>query len=325
MKFEYSAGAFVYFNEYGRSMFLVLTKQNGEKDLAKGHIEKGESAEDAAKREIYEETGIVPEFLPWFSSGTEYFFKQKGETIHKNVKFFIARTNSAEVRISKEHRGYEWMDYESMRKNLAYKDLREVMRHVKEYIDRYERMLKLNEEYGELPERQKEWKLSRSFVPGEGRLDARVMLVGQAPGQNEDTERRPFIGMSGKLLDRTLRKNSIQRKNAYITSIVQFFPPENRIPTQAEIEICKPFLMKQIEIIKPEYVVLMGNVPNSGILGIGSVESNHGKLIEKDGVKYIVTIHPAAAVRIKKKVHIIEEDFSMLGKLLKEDRRRQEG
>ena len=319
MIFEYSAGAFIYRNEEGRRLFLVLTKTNGEKDLAKGHIEKDETAEQAADREIFEETGIKPRFASGFNISTAYIFMKGGERIHKGVKFFIARADSDKVAISKEHVGYEWLSYDEMFEKVRYKDLRGIMPRVNAYIDRMESMDALNVEYGRLPKKTDGWGLSGAHVPGEGRLDAEVMLIGQAPGQKEDASGRPFVGMSGKLLDHLLRKNGIKRSDVYITSIVQFFPPKNRAPNRQEIALCKPFLLRQIGIIKPKYVVLMGNVPSGGILGISRVESHHGRIVEKDGIKYMITIHPAAAVRIKKKLPIIEADFERLGKLLKKD------
>ncbi len=319
MIFEYSAGAFIYRKRNGRSLFLVLTKTNGEMDLAKGHIEKGETAEQAAEREIFEETGMRPHLAPGFSASTTYFFMKNGEKVHKGVKFFIAKADSGTVRISKEHTGYRWMSYDEMFERVRYKDLREIMPRVNEYIGRMERMEALNEEYERLPKSIKGWNLSDAHVPGEGRLDANVMLIGQAPGQKEDASGRPFVGMSGKLLDRLLRKNGIKRCDIYITSIVQFFPPKNRAPNRHEIALCRPFLLRQIAIIRPKYVVLMGNVPSGGLLGVSHVESHHGKIMERDGIKYMITIHPAAAVRIKKKLPIIEADFEKLGKLLETD------
>jgi DNA polymerase len=143
------------------------------------------------------------------------------------------------------------------------------------------------------------------------------MLIGQAPGANEDKELRPFIGRSGKLLDSVLRRARINRKNTYITSVVQFFPPKNRIPTPEEIRICKPFLLRQIEIVRPRYVVLLGNVSSNAVLGRGEIEKNHGKLSSNGGIEYMATFHPAAALRFKDNYPLMVEDFKRFSQAMK--------
>ncbi len=95
---------------------------------------------------------------------------------------------------------------------------------------------KLNLEYSRLP-RGRNWKLSERFVPGEEPLDAEVMIIGQAPGRNEDIQKRPFIGASGKFLDRLIRLAGLDRKLIYVCSVVQFFPPKNRVPTEFKQEV----------------------------------------------------------------------------------------
>ncbi len=317
MRFEYSAGAFIYRIKGDKAEFLILTKSNGEHDLAKGHIEKGESAEAAAKREIKEETNLEPQLLPFFTTKTEYFFRSRGETIHKWVKYFIGKVApSQRVRISYEHKGYQWLGYGESLKALGHKDLAEIFPSVLEYIRRYERMEELNREYGRLPEKAKKWELSRRHVRGEGRLDAKIMILGQAPGRNEDVQLRPFIGRSGRLLERILKGAKIRRADAYITSVVQFFPPANRMPSRQEIEMCEPFLFRQIEIIRPEYVVLLGNLATGSILDMDEVEKNHGRIIRKGGVTYMITFHPAAALRSTGTLKLMEKDFEKLSGLL---------
>src|SRR5271154_3141943 len=106
-------------------------------------------------------------------------------------------------------------------------------------------MKKLNSKYKRLPALIKGWSLSRRFVPGEGPLTAKVMLIGQAPGRTEDELLRPFIGTSGKFLDTLIGMAGLERKSVYICSVVQYFPPKNRIPTDEEIEACNGFLLRQ--------------------------------------------------------------------------------
>ncbi len=316
--FEYSAGAFVYRHYGGAVLFLILKKQNGEYDLPKGHIEKGEDSEVAAKREILEETGIEAQFDRFFSEITRYFFFNKGTRIAKQVRFFLCEAETAEVKISKEHLAYEWCDYSAAVKKLKFKDLVALMPKVKEYIRRRDEIGRINSEYSKLPQKSKGWSLSRRLVPGEGRLDAKLMLIGQAPGANEDAQLRPFVGRSGLLLDSVLKKTGINRNSVYITNVVQFFPPKNRLPSKEEVAHCKPLLFRQIEVIRPKYIVTLGNLATGAILGMGQVERNHGRIIRKDGVDYLITFHPAAALRFKENYGIMLKDFEKLSEKIGE-------
>ena len=318
-RFEYSAGAFVYRIEGRRTFFLVLQKQNGEYDLPKGHIEKGEDSEDAARREIKEETGLDAQFAPFFHRDTRYFFYEGRARIAKWVRYFLSRTDKRKVTVSSEHAGYEWVEYDDAVKKLGFRDLAEIMPQVAEYIRRLEEISRINKEYAALPGRYGKWELSRRFVPGEGRLDACMMLIGQAPGANEDEQGRPFIGRSGRLLGAVMRHAGMDRKDAYITSVVQFFPPKNRLPTKKEVGLCMPFLKEQIGLIRPRYVVLLGNLASESVLGIGQVEKNHGRTVLRGGITYLITLHPAAALRFGNKVGIMERDFDMLSKKMKKD------
>lgn len=314
-KFEYSAGAFIYRMVNGKVFLLLLQKPNNEYDIPKGHIEKGETSEQAAKREIREETGIDAEFLPSFNVTTNYFFKQGGETIAKKVKYFISMVSKPDVKISYEHKGYEWVTQEEALKKLRFKDLIKITSEAFEYIKRYNRISEINERYARLPSRGT-WRLSRNLVPGEGRLDTGLMIIGQAPGAEEDAMRRPFIGRSGKLLDEVLEKAGISRKDAYITSVVQFFPPKNRIPDKDEVRICMPFLKEQIDVVKPRYVVLLGNVSAHAVLEITGAETNHGTIVKRDGITYVVTLHPAAVLRFKSKYGLMLGDLKKFAQII---------
>ncbi len=315
MKFEYSAGAFVYFIEDGKPLYLLL-KREQDTDIPKGHIEKGETALEAAKREVKEETGLEPFFLPYFSIQTKYFFYEGKEKVMKTVKFFIAKSSTKSVKISAEHVGYAWLDQESMLLQASYKDIKEVLPKVYEYVSRYEAMSKLNEDYAKLPE-MSGWQLSKNFVPGEGPLNASIMLVGQAPGKQEDEQRRPFVGRSGLLLNTLLKKAGIKRDRAYITSVVQFYPPGNREPSPSEIALCLPFLKRQIDIIKPKFILLLGNVAIGALLGKGSASELHGKPVSKDGITYFPTFHPAAALRFPSIRSEMEKDLKKFAEIMK--------
>ena len=133
-------------------------------------------------------------------------------------------------------------------------------------------------------------------VPGEGPCPALIMLVGEAPGADEDRTGRPFVGRCGKLLDRSLSLAGINRAEVFITSVVKCRPHGNRKPKKAEMETCLPYLKAQIEAIRPQVIGLMGNVAVSSLLKRQGVTMLHGQVIEE---KFLVTFHPAAVLRNK--------------------------
>src|SRR5271157_5976567 len=139
MKFEYSAGVFVYSRERGKTRILFLRRPN-DYDVPKGHIEKGENAERSAHRELKEETGMDVNFVPHFVEKTKYFFAKGGDRILKQVTFFLGKAKTKTVRISAEHIGYEWLDYDGVMEKVKYKNIRVLVPRLFEYVDRYEEM-----------------------------------------------------------------------------------------------------------------------------------------------------------------------------------------
>jgi uracil-DNA glycosylase family 4 len=139
-------------------------------------------------------------------------------------------------------------------------------------------------------------------VPGEGPCPAPIMLVGEAPGADEDKTGRPFVGRCGKLLDRSLAQAGINRSEVFITSVVKCRPQKNRKPKNAEMDACRPYLQSQIEIVRPQVIGLMGNVAVSSLLKRQGVTTLHGQIFEE---KFLVTFHPAAVLRNKN----LQEDF----------------
>ncbi|MDL1972861.1 MAG: uracil-DNA glycosylase, partial [Deltaproteobacteria bacterium] len=107
--------------------------------------------------------------------------------------------------------------------------------------------------------RCKLYKERNHIVFGEGNEDARLMLIGEAPGHEEDLQGRPFVGAAGHLLDNMLKAINLSRREVYIANIVKCRPPQNRKPERDEIEACKPFLLKQIDIIKPSIICTLGS------------------------------------------------------------------
>jgi uracil-DNA glycosylase len=145
------------------------------------------------------------------------------------------------------------------------------------------------------------WQTSTHAVPGEGPANARLILVGQNPGAEEDKIGRPFIGRAGKFLNKALAANGIRREDVYITNLVKHTSPQNRKPFPDEIAACQPYLEEQIRLIKPRIVVLMGAVA--------------WEAPKVDGVTYLKTVHPSAAMRFTKMRKRFEADFSAFAKL----------
>ena len=309
MSFEFSAGAVIYRRKEGRPVFLLLVKKGGEYDIAKGHIEKGETAKAAAEREIMEEAGIAVSFKEGFANDIRYFFYRKKNRVFKKVRIFLAEAGSEKVKISEEHIGYEWADYDAAVQKIKFKEMRRVFAKAAAYIDKIARMENLNRRYSSLPSENRNWELSSRLVPGEGPLDAQVMLVGQAPGRNEDEQLRPFIGRSGLLLDEALKKAGIRRERCYVTSVVQFFPPENRMPRDEEVGLCRPLLMEQIEIVNPRWIISLGSLSSSVLAGVEKISEAHGQFVSMGTREIMPTFHPAAALRFKRIRSLFEEDL----------------
>ena len=149
-------------------------------------------------------------------------------------------------------------------------------------------------------------------VPGEGSSTARVMFVGEAPGAREDESGRPFIGRSGNLLTGLITEIGLSRDDVFITSILKSRPPDNRTPRRNEIEACLPHLLRQLELIEPEYVVLLGGVAISSLIGPRKLSEAHGKFYESDGRRFFMTYHPAAALRFSKTKNLMRKDLQIL-------------
>ena len=161
------------------------------------------------------------------------------------------------------------------------------------------------------------WKIRKNAVPGEGPINAKIFFVGQNPGKKEDLEGKPFVGLSGKFLDKMLKLAKIERKKVFITGAVKCHTPKNRKPSKEEIEACKPYLLKQIKIINPKLIVILGEVALDALLSSKEkISKLHGKLIKKDK-NYFITFHPAAGMRFPKIRKLMIKDFKKLGKILK--------
>lgn len=171
----------------------------------------------------------------------------------------------------------------------------------------------------------------RNAVPGEGPLNARLMIIGEAPGEKEDIEGRPFVGAAGQLLTKLLNDVGINRNDVFITNVVKCRPPENRDPEPDEIEACKPYLVTQILMIKPYVILCLGRHSAREILkmagypekSVQNITSIRGRIFNvKIGglsIKVLPTYHPAAALYNPKLRSILQEDFKKLKELLTQE------
>jgi len=157
---------------------------------------------------------------------------------------------------------------------------------------------------------------SGKAVPGEGNADADIVFLGEAPGRNEAASGRPFIGRSGKLLRGMIRESGFTEEDVYITSPVKYLP-DRGTPTKKDIRHGRMHLAKQLAVIEPKIIVLLGATAVYAMFEkVLPVMKEHGKIVEKDGCRYLITIHPAAVLRFPKYAPIMEEDFRKLKKLI---------
>jgi len=153
---------------------------------------------------------------------------------------------------------------------------------------------------------------SANLVFGEGAADAEVCFIGEAPGFYEDRDKRPFVGRSGKLLDKMIDNIGWKREEVYITNIVKKRPPANRDPLPDEIAAFSPYLSKQIEIINPKIIAPLGRFAMNYFLPTAKISKDQGKLFWW-GQKLIIPIyHPAAAMRSTKVMGELEKSFKRL-------------
>ncbi len=147
-------------------------------------------------------------------------------------------------------------------------------------------------------------------VPGVGPCPADIMIVGEAPGFNEDRQGEPFVGAAGKLLDTLLARIGLGRSDVYITNVLKCRPPQNRDPMPNEAESCSPYLARQLALIKPKVVLILGRHALERLLpGQGSISRIHGSLVRRGDVAYVPLFHPAAALHNGALVADLERDF----------------
>jgi uracil-DNA glycosylase family 4 len=158
-------------------------------------------------------------------------------------------------------------------------------------------------------------------VPGEGPEDAEIMFIGEAPGFHEDRQGRPFVGAAGKFLEELLASIGLQREEVYICNVIKCRPPGNRDPLSDEIEACKPYLDKQIELIQPKLIVTLGRHSMARYFPNTQITRIHGQPKRIGGRIYYPMFHPAAALHQPKWRSAVEADMLKIPQILKEAER----
>ena len=208
----------------------------------------------------------------------------------------IKKVNSKNIKLIKF---YNFINYNLIYNNNAInrykKDIFEISR------DKAENLEKLKKSISNIDNCELK-KNATNIVFADGNPKSKIMIVGEGPGSNEDQEGLPFVGRAGALLDKMLASINLDRKSVYITNVVNYRPPENRRPTEQEVEKYLPYLTKHIEIISPKIIILLGSTAMNAIVGSEEVISKvRGKWIDKKFGKcitsIIVTFHPAFLMR----------------------------
>lgn len=172
------------------------------------------------------------------------------------------------------------------------------------------------------------WKEKRNYVPGEGNPKAKLFLVGEAPGREEDLKGRPFVGSAGKYLTQLIeRELGLRREDVFITNLLKCRPPRNRDPTEEEIKACSPYLIRQLDEVRPEIILCLGRhsarfLFNEMGMNFSKISRERGKprRVRKWGkeVWLLATYHPAAALYHPELRKEIETDFQVLSNILRE-------
>ena len=163
------------------------------------------------------------------------------------------------------------------------------------------------------------YKSSTNMVFSDGNPKSKIMLIGEAPGHDEDIQGKPFVGRSGKLLDKMLEAIELNREKVYIANIIPWRPPNNRRPTEEEIEICLPFIKKHIELINPKVLMLLGSTATFALLksseGITKIRGKWVDLIlDNMSIPTLPTFHPAFLLRQPAQKKHVWEDLKSLKK-----------
>jgi uracil-DNA glycosylase len=153
-------------------------------------------------------------------------------------------------------------------------------------------------------------------VPGSGSINAEIVFIGEAPGRTEDIQGMPFVGTAGKILSEALAYAGFTREDVYITNIVKCRPPDNRRPNRQEMDSCNNYLQKELEIIRPKVICILGNTAFGSLLNGNAITKNRGKIIKRNDKLYFVTIHPAAIIYNQDLRQVLKDDLKTLSGIL---------
>jgi DNA polymerase len=156
-------------------------------------------------------------------------------------------------------------------------------------------------------------------VPGHGCVGAKYLLIGEAPGRQEDEAGVPFVGLAGKRLDKLLALAGIDLNDCYLSNVCRCRPPENRTPRKKEIKACQEFLWREIELVKPETIITLGATPLGLFAKSGGVSQLHGTVLEVDGQRILPQYHPAAALHSPRLWATMLDDWENLPEVVPHD------
>ena len=157
------------------------------------------------------------------------------------------------------------------------------------------------------------WETRTNVVIGVGNRNADIMFVGEGPGQQEDLQGEPFVGLAGKLLDKMLASIGLAREKVYIANIVKCRPPGNRDPHDDEQEACMNYLRYQLMLVKPKIIVCLGRIAATAIIDKDfKITRQHGQWMERKGYWFIATYHPSALLRDESKKRPAWEDLKLI-------------
>jgi uracil-DNA glycosylase family 4 len=155
-------------------------------------------------------------------------------------------------------------------------------------------------------------------VPGEGPEDADILFIGEAPGFHEDQQGRPFVGAAGRFLEELLASIELKREDVFITNVIKCRPPGNRDPLPEEIEACKPYLDRQIELLQPKIIVTLGRFSMARAFPKARISYIHGQARKIGSIVYYPMYHPAAALHQPSLRRTVEEDMQRIPELIKQ-------
>lgn len=154
------------------------------------------------------------------------------------------------------------------------------------------------------------FKTRTNVVFGDGNINSNIMLIGEAPGEQEDLKGIPFVGKAGQLLDKMLASINLDRTKVYICNMLKCRPPKNRNPKEEEMQVCIDFLRRQFLIVKPKLIILLGSVASRFLLDeTFSMNKSHGVVFERKGVLFVPTFHPSALLRDENKKKLSYSDL----------------